>query len=272
MKSVIREPVYLPPPTSFLQELGRNFLGFLFELGQAMLLMIAGLAAVRHLRLARSRDELVRQIFFSGVKSLSVVTVVGGFTGMILALQTGLELRRFGREVFIGTAVMVSMLREMGPFMTGLILAASVGSAMAAQIGTMTISEEVAALEVMSIDPVRFLVMPRLLALALMSPLLAFYSCLMGVVGGGIVGATQLGVSWTAYFDNALQYAENKDLYVGMLKALCFGLIIGTAACHQGFSTTKGAMGVGEATRNTVILSFLFILILGYFITRLFYV
>jgi len=272
MRSVIREPRDQPPPQHFIQGLGRDFLNVLFELGQAVLLMLYGLAAARFLRQARARDELVRQIFFSGVKSLAVVTVVGGFTGMILALQTGLELRRFGREVFIGTAVMVSMLREMGPFMTGLILAASVGSAMAAQIGTMTISEEVAALEVMSIDPIRFLVMPRLLALGLMSPLLAFYSCLMGVAGGGIVGATQLGIPWTAYLDNALRYAENKDLYVGMLKALCFGLIIATAACHQGFSTTRGAVGVGEATRNTVILSFLFILIVGYFITRLFYV
>lgn len=271
MRSVIREPRYVPPPLTFIQGLGRRLLDYLFELGLAAILMWEGLLAARYLSRVRSRDELVRQIFVAGVKSLSVVTVVGGFTGMILALQTGIELREYGREVFIGTAVMVSMLREMGPFMTALILAASVGSAMAAQIGTMTISEEVAALETMSIDPVRFLVMPRLLALAVMSPLLAFYSCLMGVVGGGIVGSTQLGVSWTAYLDNAIRYAHNKDLYVGMFKALCFGLIIATTACHQGFATTKGAVGVGEATRNTVILSFLYILIVGYIITRLFY-
>jgi phospholipid/cholesterol/gamma-HCH transport system permease protein len=114
--------------------------------------------------------------------------------------------------------------------------------------------------------------MPRLVALAIMTPLLSFYSTVMGVLGGGLVGATQLSVSWTAYLDNATKFADNKDLYVGMFKALCFGLIIATIACHQGFSTTKGAVGVGNATRMTVILSFLVILIVGYYITRLFYV
>ncbi len=272
MRTVLREPAYAPPPETFIQGLGRGALDLLFEIGQATLLMAAGIAAMRYLVVRRSRDSAVRQLYITGVKSLPVVTVVAGFTGMILALQTGLELRKFSQEVNIGTAVMVSMLREMGPFMTGLILAASVGSSMGAQIGTMTISEEIAALEVMSIDPVRFLVMPRLVALAIMTPLLSFYSTVMGVLGGGLVGATQLGVSWTAYLDNATKYADNKDLYVGMLKALCFGLIIATIACHQGFATTKGAVGVGNATRMTVIVSFLVILIVGYFITRLFYV
>jgi phospholipid/cholesterol/gamma-HCH transport system permease protein len=272
MRTVLREPNYAPPPDTIIQGLGRNFLLFLFEVGQAALLMAAGLAAIRHLNLRRSRDATVRQLYITGVKSLPVVTVVAGFTGMILALQTGLELRKFSQEVNIGTAVMVSMLREMGPFMTSLILAASVGSSMGAQIGTMTISEEVAALEVMSIDPVRFLVMPRLVAMAIMTPLLSFYATIMGVLGGGLVGVTQLGVAWTAYLDNATRFADNKDLYVGMLKAVVFGLVIATVACHQGFSTTKGAVGVGNATRMTVIISFLVILISGYFITRLFYV
>lgn len=272
MRTVLREPSYTPPPRSFLHGVGRSFLEVLFEIGQATLLMAAGLRAMRFLPVHRSRDAAVRQLYITGLKSLPVVTVVAGFTGMILALQTGLTLRKFSQEVNIGTAVMVSMLREMGPFMTALILAASVGSSIAAQIGTMTISEEVAALEVMSIDPIRFLVMPRLVALAVMTPLLSFYSTVMGVLGGGLVGATQLGVSWTAYLDNATKFADNKDLYVGMFKALCFGLVIGTIACHQGFATTKGAVGVGNATRSTVIISFLVILIIGYFITRLFYV
>lgn len=272
MRTVLREPHNPPPTETFIQGMGRSALEVVYEVGQATLLMVAGLSATRHLWNRRSRDATVRQLYLTGIKSLPVVTIVAGFTGMILALQTGLELRKFSQEVFIGSAVMVSMLREMGPFMTGLILAASVGSSMGAQIGTMTISEEVAALEVMSIDPVRFLVMPRLVALAIMMPLLSFYSTIMGVLGGGLVGSTQLGVAWTAYLDNATRFADNKDLYVGMFKALCFGLIIATIACHQGFATTKGAVGVGNATRMTVILSFLVILIVGYFITRLFYV
>jgi len=191
---------------------------------------------------------------------------------MILALQTGLELRRFGQEVSIGTAVTVVMIREMGPFMTGLIIAASVGSAIAAQLGTMAVSEEISALEVMSINPNRFLVMPRLAALAIMMPILTVYTNLLGILGGGIVGSTQLGVDFYAYIDNATRYAENKDLYVGLLKAVIFGIIIATVACFQGLSTREGAVGVGRATRQTVIISFLLILVVGYIITRLFYI
>lgn len=227
---------------------------------------------LRHLFSRRSRHEVMVQLFVAGIKSLGVITVVAMFTGMILALQTGLELRRFGQEVNIGTAVTVVMIREMGPFMTGLIIAASVGSAMAAQLGTMTVSEEIAALEVMSISPVRFLVMPRLAALMIMMPVLTVYTNVLGVLGGAVVGNTQLGVSMGAYFDNAIEYAENKDLYVGLLKAWLFGIIITTVACHQGFSATEGAVGVGQATRRTVIVSFLSILIVGYMLTRMFYV
>jgi phospholipid/cholesterol/gamma-HCH transport system permease protein len=163
------------------------------------------------------------------------------------------------------------MMREMGPFMTGLIIAASVGSAIAAAIGTMVVSEEIAALEIMSISPTQFLVLPRLVALMIMMPILTLYTNIIGVVGGAIVGATQLGVSFNAYFDNARLYAENKDLYVGLFKAVLFGIIIATVACHQGFHTTGGAVGDGQATRRTVIISFLTILVLGYIITRLFY-
>jgi len=228
-------------------------------------------ASVRFAFDKRGRREVLSQMFTSGIKSLGVITVVAVFTGMILALQTGIELRRFNQEVNIGTAVMISMLREMGPFMTGLILAACVGSAIAAQLGTMVVSEEIAALEIMSIDPVRFLVTPRLIAMCIMTPMLSFYTCVMGLIGGGIVGATQLGVSWTAYMDNATKYAVVKDLNVGLFKALLFGIIITTVACHEGFSTSQGAVGVGLATRKSVIVSFLLILIAGYFVTRLLY-
>ena len=220
----------------------------------------------------RSRSETVTQMYITGIKSLAVITVVALFTGMILALQTGLELRRFGQEVYIGSAVTVSMIREMGPFMTGLIIAASVGSAIAAQLGTMTVSEEIAALEVMSINPNRFLVMPRLVALAVMMPILSVDTNILGILGGSVVGATQLGVSVQAYMDNATEFATNKDLYVGLLKAFLFGIIITTVSCHQGFMTTEGAVGVGKATRRSVVISFLIILVVGYMVTRFSYI
>lgn len=268
---ITREPEYFPPPENLLGSIGRSVMFFCRGVGRATLLLLSSLTAQRYVFTPRARREIIVQMYTTGIKSLGVITVVAVFTGMILALQTGIELRRFNQEVNIGAAVMVSMLREMGPFMTGLILAACVGSAIAAQMGTMVVSEEIAALETMSIDPVRFLVMPRLTAMMIMTPLLSFYTCIMGVMGGGIVGMTQLGVSWDAYVDNATRFAEVKDLYVGLIKALLFGIIITITAAHEGFSTEQGAVGVGLATRKSVIEAFLVILIVGYIVTRLFY-
>jgi phospholipid/cholesterol/gamma-HCH transport system permease protein len=263
---------YLDLPIRSFRRLGRIILIACHDMGNALIMLFSATLYIRTIWRPRARHEVVQQLYVTGIKSLGVITVVAMFTGMILALQTGLELRRYGQEEFIGSAVAVSMIREMGPFMTGLIIAASVGSAIAAQLGTMAVSEEISALEVMSIDPNRFLVMPRLVALVVMMPILAVYTNILGILGGGIVGATQLGVAFQAYLDNATRYAENKDLYVGLFKAAVFGVIIATVACYQGLSTTEGAVGVGRATRQTVIISFLMILIVGYMITRLFYI
>ena len=219
----------------------------------------------------RARQEWVRQMYTMGIKSLPLISIVGMFTGMILALQVGLELRRFSQEVYIGSAVMVSLLREMGPFMTGIVLTACVGSSMAAQIGTMTVNEEIAALEVMSINPVRFLMAPRMGAIIIMTPLLSFYTCVLGVLGGGLIGMTQLGVPWELYMRTAMDFADLRDLYVGLLKALVFGITLTGVSCFEGFTTSHGAVGVGQATRRSVITSILLILIIGYIITRLFY-
>lgn len=268
---ITRESRYHPPPRNFLGAIGRTVLTICAETGRATMLLVHGLLAMRHLAEPRARRETLMQLYLVGIKSLPVITVVAVFTGMILALQTGMELRRFNQEVYIGSAVMVSMLREMGPFMTGLILAACVGSAMAAQLGTMVVNEEVAALEIMAIDPVRFLVLPRLTAMLLMTPLLSFYTCILGTVGGAVVGIAQLHLPWQQYLDNALEFAKVKDLFVGMFKALLFGAIITTISCYEGFSTTHGAVGVGFSTRRAVISCFLVVLVVGYFVTRMFY-
>lgn len=268
---ITQEPEYLPPPTNWRGRLGRIVLLNSRNAGRALLILWGALLCLRFVFSKRSRESVLHQLYVTGIKSLGVISVVAMFTGMILALQTGLELRKFGQEVNIGAAVMISMLREMGPFMTALILSASVGSAMAAELGTMTVSEEIAALEVMSIPPVRFLVMPRLAAMMIMTPILTFYACMLGVVGGALVGLTQLGVSMPAYIDNATRWAENKDLYTGLFKSFVFGIMVTTICCYQGFATTEGAVGVGRATRRSVIISYLAILVVGYIITRLFY-
>lgn len=269
---ITREPEYFPPPRNFLGRVGRRVLFSCRTVGQTIILLAHALLSLRYVFAKRSRREILGQMFVCGIKSLGVVTVVAVFTGMILALYGGIIARDYHQESLIGAAVMKSMLMDMGPFMTGLILAACVGSAIAAQVGTMVVSEEIAALEIMSIDPVRFLVMPRLVAMGFTVPLLSFYTSIMGVMGGALVCLSLLGVSWGVYIDNAIRYGgETKDLYVGMLKAFIFGVVITIVSCHEGFSTKQGAVGVGDATRKSVIVSFLLILIVGLLITGMFY-
>jgi phospholipid/cholesterol/gamma-HCH transport system permease protein len=201
-----------------------------------------------------------------------VTLIVTMFSGMILALQSGIQLARFGQQDLIGALVAVSLAREMAPFMTGLILAANVGSAMAAEIGTMSVSEEIEALEVMSIDVNRFLVMPRLIAMMIMTPVLTVIANLIGNVGGAIVAYFKVGVTFSSYYENAVHLVlENKDIYTGLFKAWVFGVVIATIGCGKGLRTRGGATAVGESTRTAVIASFLMIIILGYFITAIFY-
>lgn len=268
---ITKEPEFFPEPKNFISLIGRHGIYAARSVGQVGLLLFQSLIAMRFMFVKRSVHAIFHQMYIAGIKSLIVITIVAVFTGMILSLQTGIELMRFSQQVNVGTAVMVSMLREMGPFMTGLILAACVGSSMAAQLGTMVVSEEIAALDIMTIDPVRFLVMPRLVAMMIMTPLLSFYTCMAGVLGGGIVAMTQLNVSWEAYINNAFWFAAEKDLIIGLFKAFLFGIIIAIISCHEGFSTTNGAVGVGLSTRKAVIECFLYILVIGYFITRIFY-
>ena len=269
---IVREPRQFPETTNSLQNLGRRCLVIVGETGRCGALLAQSLWAARHLLVSRRmRRETVAQMYVAGIRSIPVITIVAVFTGMILALQTGLVLSRYNQEIYVGSGVMVTMLREMGPFMTGLILAACVGSSMAAQLGTMMVNDEIAALEIMSIDPVRFLMTPRMVAMLVMTPVLSFYTCMMGVLGGGVVAMTQLNLKWSQYMVNAMDFADIKDLYVGLFKSVIFGATIVTVACYEGFTTEQGAVGVGMATRRSVISAFLLILVLGYFVTRIFY-
>lgn len=221
----------------------------------------------------------LRQMYICGIGSLTVVLIVAAFTGMIIATQTGLELKKYGQEAFIGGVVAISICREMGPFMTGLILAATVTSSMSAEIGTMAVSEELDALEVMSINPVKYLVTQRVLAMMIMCPAVTVVTDMVGIFGGAIVGATNLDVSFISYYENAKfaltldMWPGNlpKDILTGLIKAFIFGFVISVVGCCQGLTTSNGAMGVGRSTRLSVVYSYLLVIILGYFLTYLFY-
>lgn len=263
------EKDWFPPSSNWIAGFGRDTLLLFRNTGRALLIMIEALFALPVAY--RYRPEIVRQMNLCGFRSFPVTSVVAFFTGMILALQAGLELQKYGQESAVGSIVVTSMCREMGPLMTALILAASVGSAMAAEIGTMAVSEEIAALESMSISPVRVLTLPRMIAMLLMCPTLTVYTTLIGSFGGAIVGYTQLNVEFGIYYDHAFRFLLPADMTIGMVKATVFAFLITMIGCYQGMSASNGALGVGKATRSTVVLSFLAILVSGYVISRMFY-
>lgn len=252
------------------QYLGSRILGALYTAGKDILLLVRALYWFRSIW--TKKREIVLQCYVVGIESMPVTLIVTMFIGMILALETGIELARFGQQDLIGALVSVTLAREMAPFMTGLIVAANVGSAMAAEIGTMAVSEEIEALEVMSIDTARFLVMPRLIALMGMMMMLTVIANLIGNFGAAVVGYFQLGVTFQSYYEHAVHdVIDLKDIFTGLFKAWVFGTIIATVSCGKGLRATGGAIGVGEATRTSVIANFLMIIVTGYVLTSVFY-
>lgn len=245
---------------------------FVRSVGRAGIVLVRSVGYFPHVVCAGdARRDLFRQLYATGIRTLPVVTVVSLFMGMILALQVGLELARFNQEMLLGAAVMLTLLREMAAFCCGICLAACVGSAVAAELGTMKVNDEIDALTIMGIPPLRFLAAPRILALVLMAPLISFYCCIIGTIGGGLVGHTQLGVDFSQFMSSAMTMAVTKDLVVGLVKATAFGLLVGVISVTEGLGTKLGAMGVGRSTQRSVIVSFLAILISGYMITRMCY-
>jgi len=250
---------------------------FLLDLGYQ--LQLAGQVARVLPAVVRRRALVAEQLYQAGIRVVLVVLLVGLFIGMIVSLQTGLELSRFGQQDQIGTIVALSMCREMGPFITATILAATVGSALAAELGTMAVSEELAALEVMSIDRTSFLVLPRVVSLAVMCPLLTILCDAIGIVGGGFIASSQLNVGLALYYDSALEALKDtdfpfglpKDVYSGLIKAFFFGLVVSVVSCAAGLQARQGALGVGNATRKAVRDSIIAIIVLNYFLSWFFF-
>ncbi|MBM3972855.1 MAG: ABC transporter permease [Planctomycetes bacterium] len=228
-------------------------------------------------RVRRRWRFLLDTAFNAGVRTLPVTMVVAAFAGAILAMQTGIELRRFGDTAVLGTITALSMCREMGPFITGVILAATVGSSIAAELGTMTVSDEVTALEVMSVDPVDYLVLPRMIAMAVMCPVITVLSDLIGIYGGSVVAEFNLGVSPTLYWVSAREALTSsgmllpKEVYVGLLKSFIFGVVIATVSCAAGLRASGGALSVGLAVQAAVRDSVILIIVLGFIVTWFFY-
>ena len=247
-----------------LQRLGRATLdgvAFLGRFGVFLAEAIVGLVVPPF----RARQTLQR-ISFIGVRSMSVILLTGAFTGMVLGLQGVLMLRRVGSEAFVGPAVAVSIVRELGPVLAALMVTGRAGSALAAEIGVMRITEQIDALTVMALNPVRYLVVPTLVAGVIAMPILAWVFDVVGIFGGYLVAVKLFGLSGGTYFGQIQVFLTTTDLWVGFWKSLAFGLVVTWVACYKGFYVGHGAEGVGRATTEAVVLASVMILVLDYFL------
>jgi phospholipid/cholesterol/gamma-HCH transport system permease protein len=211
--------------------------------------------------------NIFKQMEFVGVQSLFVVILTGFFTGGVLALQGFDALKRFGAESMVGPTVALSMARELGPVLTGLMVTGRAGSAMATELGTMRVTEQIDALSTMAINPVKYLVVPRILAGVLMFPVLTIITDFVGVLGGYMVGVKLMGINSGVYIGRTIDFVEVGDISVGLYKSVVFGLLSTLVACHYGFHTTGGAEGVGKSATSAVVTGSVLILISDYFIS-----
>jgi phospholipid/cholesterol/gamma-HCH transport system permease protein len=213
--------------------------------------------------------RVLRQIWFVGWKSMLVICLTGAFTGMVLALQGYPTLRRVGSEAFLGPLVALSLIRELGPVLAALMVTGRAGSSIAAEIGIMRTNDQIDALELMGLNPLRYLVVPNLLACLMAVPLLAAVFDVIGIFGGYLVGVRLLGLNSGTYFGEMTNYVEGSDVVGGVYKAMSFGVLIAWVCCYKGYHSRFGAEGVSAATTQAVVNTSVLILVWDYLITSL---
>ena len=253
--------------TKAIDALGRSVLHSVEEMGRIVLLFISVLGWM--FRPPLRLRLIFKQMEFVGVRSIFVVVLTGMFTGMVMALQGYHGFRMFSAEGMVGATVALGMTRELGPVLTSLMVTARAGSAMAAEIGTMKVTEQVDALYVMAANPIQYLIVPRVIAGVIMVPFLTIISDFVGIVGGYFVGVGLLNINSGIFMKNITKMVELSDIFNGLVKAACFGLILSLVGCYKGFHATGGAEGVGRATTEAVVLASITILISDYFLTAL---
>ena len=251
------------------ERIGKRVLNFHDIVGEMLILL--GQTFYFFKEAPRNLTSIFVQMGIIGYETLPVASVMAFFVGMVLALQTGVELNKYGSQDIIGAIVGHSMVRELGPVMTSFLVAGRAGSAMAAEIGVMKVYEEIDALKTLDINPVRYLAMPRMIACLICVPFLVIYTDLIGIVGGAIISNLhpQIFVSYSTYYDSLTDALKLREIGNGLIKAVAFGGIIALVCCYIGFKTTGGARGIGQSTTRSVVYSFMLILAADYFLTRL---
>jgi phospholipid/cholesterol/gamma-HCH transport system permease protein len=252
-----------------LAVIGRVFLSFLASVGD--LTLFAGRAILHGVSGPYYPRMILRQMVDIGYYSLPVVGLTAIFTGMVLALQSHTGFARFEAQSAVATIVVLSMTRELGPVLAGLMVAGRVGASMAAEIGTMRVTEQIDALTTLSTDPYKYLVWPRVIAGLLMLPLLVLVADVIGVFGGYIVGIYKLGFGQYEYINKTWEFLEAEDVISGLVKAAVFGFLVALMGCYQGYHSKGGAQGVGAATTKAVVSASILILTSNYLVTELFF-
>ncbi len=216
-------------------------------------------------------DSIFSQMVFAGVGSFIIVFFVAFFTGIVIAMQSAYQLARFGANIYVAPMVAVGIARELGPVLTALVVAGRVGAAIAAELGTMQVTEQIEALETMALNPIRFLVVPRFLALIIMLPCLTIFADMIGIMGGFVVGVFNLHLNPHRYLSFSFKYMAWKDVWTGLIKSFVFGVTISLVGCYMGLRTKGGAEGVGKATTLSVVTSFILIILFDCLLTGFFY-
>lgn len=216
-------------------------------------------------------DRAIHQAMAVGVEALPILSLITFFMGVILALQGAYELRKFGALHYVAQAVAISMTRELGPLMTAIVVIGRSGSAFAAEIGTMKVTEEIDALETMALNPIQFLVTPKFLAMIVMMPLLTTWADFMGVIGGSLFGVGAADFTFQSYMRATLDSLLLNDIYTGLIKSVMFGVVITAVGCYEGFSTGAGAEEVGRSTTAAVVMSIFLVIVVDLIFTALFY-
>jgi phospholipid/cholesterol/gamma-HCH transport system permease protein len=218
-----------------------------------------------------SRVNVFHQMVFAGTQSVIIVFFISFFTGIVIAMQSAYQLQQLGAVIYVAPMVSISMARELGPVFTALVIAGRVGSAITAELGTMKVSEQIEALETTALDPVRFLVAPRFLALVIMLPCLTIIADMAGILGGLVVGIFNLKINLYRYLMFSFDLMAIKDVWTGLVKSVAFGVAISMISCYVGLDTRGGAEGVGKATTISVVISFIMIIVIDCTLTGIFF-
>jgi phospholipid/cholesterol/gamma-HCH transport system permease protein len=253
---------------SVTQKVGREFMGLTEALGGTALMLKS--VVYWFFRSGLEPGEAAKQAVKIGVDSFAVTALTSFFTGMVLALQMGHSTKNlFNEPLYVGTMVAFSMLKELGPVLTCIVVAGRAGAVVTAEIGTMQVTEQIDALYTLGTNPTRYLLVPRYVAFMLTLPLLTVFADFIGVLGGCLIAVVKLGVPSSVYFDDIFTYLEISDFMHGFLKTYFFAFMIATVSCYKGLNTRGGAEGVGKSTTEAVVVSMVLVLVLDYFISAL---